>query len=462
MAARNQTVLVMGAGLVARPLVHYLSDKGFRVIVGSRTLDKTEELCKGAKLAVARRLDVESDQDMVGVEEAVKESDAVVSMLPYLLHAKVASLALKHSKHFLTTSYVSDAMRALEPLAKEKGVVMINECGVDPGTDHMSAMRVFDQVHGKGGKIVSFLSYCGGLPAPDAKPNPLGYKFSWAPRGVLLASRNSALFLRDGAEVTIPGKDLFASYTLDTVQGAGEFECYPNRNSVQYLDIYPGLRAECRTIIRGTYRNKGWCDAIKALADIDYLSADVLSDIANISYADLTRRLVKAAPEADLEAAVRAKMSLTKDAQRDRALEVMRWLGLFDKNIKVSKKTVASQQTPLDALCDAMLERMQYAPGERDLLVMKHTFVAEYPQTRKRETITSRLIDYGIQGGDTSMARTVSLPVAIVTRLVLEGKYKHLSGLQLPLAREFYEPILNELDSLGIHFTEQVEKTESY
>jgi len=284
---------------------------------------------------------------------------------------------------------------------------------------------------------------------------------------VLLASRNSALFLKDGVEVTIPGKDLFASYSIDAVQGAGEFECYPNRNSVQYLDIYPGLRAECRTIIRGTYRNKGWCDAIKALADIEYLSADPLTDIAGISYEALTRRLVtKAATVAsasdDLEALVRAKLSLPRDEQRDHALQVMRWLGLFDKDAKVARKTVAAQQTPLDALCDAMLARMQYAPGERDLLVMKHTFVAEYPTTRTREHYTSRMIDFGLEGGDTSMARTVSLPVAIVTRLVLEGKYKHLSGLQLPLAKEFYEPILNELDSLGIHFIEQLEKTETY
>jgi saccharopine dehydrogenase-like NADP-dependent oxidoreductase len=451
----------MGAGLVARPLVHYLSEKGFRVIVGSRTLEKIEELIAGAKYAEARKLDVDSDADMIGVEEAVKESDAVVSMLPYLLHAKVAAVALNHSKHFLTTSYVSDAMRALEPLAKQKGVVMVNECGVDPGTDHMSAMRVFDQVHSRGGKIVSFLSYCGGLPAPDAKPNPLGYKFSWAPRGVLLASRNNALFLKDGKEVTIQGKDLFASFTLDSVEGAGDFECYPNRNSIQYLDIYP-LKGECKTIIRGTYRNKGWCDAVKALADIDYLNTDPKPSLAGISYAALTRSLVGAKEGDDLISLVKSKMSLTSSEKRDRAIEVMKWLGLFDEKSKVAAKSVASQQTPLDALCDAMLERMQYEEGERDLLVMKHTFIAEFEKDRKREIYTSRLIDLGIKGGDSSMSRTVSLPVAIVTRLVLEGKYKHLSGLQLPLAREFYEPILNELDELGIHFMEKLEKTESF
>jgi len=401
-------------------------------------------------------MDAENEADLALIDKAVQESHAVVSMLPYLLHAKVAEMAIKHGRPFLTTSYVSDAMRKLEPAAIAKGIVMINECGVDPGTDHMSAMKVFDHVHEHGGKIVSFLSYCGGLPAPEDNNNPLGYKFSWAPRGVLLASRNNALFLQDGKEVTIPGKELFANYKLDSVEGAGEFECYPNRNSVQYLDIYP-LRGECKTITRGTYRNKGWCNAIKALADLDYLNADV-RDLTGLTYADLTRALVGTAAVGvnALRQAVADKVKLPFDSHQ---LSVMNWLDLFSERYIPALR--AGNSTPLDALCASMLEKMQYAPGERDLLVMKHTFVAEFPTQKKRQVITSKMIDFGIKNGDSSMSRTVSLPVAIVTRLVLDGVYKDLKGLQLPLAKRFYEPILKELAELGIHFVEKIEKEEA-
>jgi saccharopine dehydrogenase-like NADP-dependent oxidoreductase len=462
--SKKQTVLVMGAGMSTRPGVHYLSSKGFRVIVGARTLDKVQKLVAGAANAEARELDIEREADLPAIVQAVKESDAVISMMPPPLHPKLAAIALEHGKHFLTTSYVSDGMRALEAQAKQKGLILINECGVDPGTDHMSAMRVFDAIHERKGKIVSFLSYCGGLPAPDAKPNPLGYKFSWAPRGVLTASRNTALFLRDGKEVTIPGKDLFASFTLDKVAGApqGEFECYPNRNSVGYLDLYP-LKGECKTLIRGTYRNKGWCDSVKALADIGYLDVDV-RPLDGKSYAQLTAALLGASASAsatELRAAAKGKVVLPSDARKEHALDVMQWLGLFSASDAVpASKLKGDKSTPLDALCEAMFSRMQYEDGERDMLVMQHTIVAEYPAEGVRETITSRLLDYGIAHGDTSMARTVSLPVAIATRLVLEGRYKHLSGLQLPMSRQFYEPILAELASLNIHFVEKVEKTE--
>jgi saccharopine dehydrogenase-like NADP-dependent oxidoreductase len=318
----------------------------------------------------------------------------------------------------------------------------------------MSAMKVFDHVHENGGKIVSFLSYCGGLPAPEDNNNPLGYKFSWAPRGVLLASRNSALFLQDGKEVTIPGKDLFANYKIDTVEGLGEFECYPNRNSIQYLDIYP-LKGECKTIIRGTYRNRGWCDAIKALADLDYLNTDA-RDLTGLTYADLTRSLSgsKAIGVVALQDAVAKKIGLAIDAPQ---IKIMNWLDLFSERLIPQSRS----STALDALCASMLSKMGYADGERDMLVMKHTFVAEFPEKKKRQTITSKMIDFGLKNGDSSMSRTVSLPVAIVTRLVLEGKYSHLKGLQLPLAKEFYTPILTELAEMGIHFVEKIEKEEA-
>ncbi len=202
--------------------------------------------------------------------------------------------------------------------------------------------------------------------------------------------RNSALFLENGKDVTIPGKDLFSSYRIDTVGDLGEFECYPNRNSTQYLDIYP-LRGECQTIIRGTYRNRGWCDAVKSLADLDYLNPDP-RDLKGKTYADLTRALLgkDVASGEPLKEAVAAKLNLAVDSHQ---IKVWEWLGLFSDTPIPSLKTPSA----LDALCDNMLNRMQYAPGERDMLIMKHTVTVEYPAEKKRQVITSRLTDFGIK-----------------------------------------------------------------
>jgi len=345
-------------------------------------------------------------------------------------------------------------MRALENAAKEAGIIIINECGVDPGTDHMSAQKLMDQIHEKGGKIVSFTSYCGGLPAPSSNDNPLGYKFSWAPRGVLLASRNTALYLKDGKEVTIPGAVLFENYEIQRVEGLdADLESYPNRDSVQYLDIYK-LKGECKTIIRGTYRYRGWCDVIKKLADLGYLDITESADIAGHTYAHLTGSLINLkATGQELKDAIAKHLGLEPN---NKIITTMEWVGLFG-NDKIEKA-----KTKLDALCAAMLSRMEYATGEQDMLVMKHTFDCEFLKEGKRRIYTSKLLDFGIKGGDSSMSRTVSLPVAIATKLLLEGKLCHLKGLVIPTLPELYNPILEELKtSFNIVFHEKLEKEEN-
>jgi len=344
-------------------------------------------------------------------------------------------------------------MRAIEQTTKKAGIIMINECGVDPGTDHMSAQKLMDEVHAKGGKIEGFTSYCGGLPAPDSNNNPLGYKFSWAPRGVLLASRNSALFLKDGKEETIPGNVLFQSYSIERVEGLdADLELYPNRNSVQYLDVYK-LKDECKTIIRGTYRYRGWCDTIKKLSDLGYLDITE-SDLSGQTYSHITGTLIKSsATGQDLKAAVAKHLNLDPSHQIINHLE---WIGLFGDD------KISNCKTKLDALCSAMLSRMQYAPGERDMLVMKHTFNCVFPAEGKRRIYTSKLLDYGLLNGDSSMSRTVSLPVAIATKLVLEGKLSHLKGIVIPTLPELYNPILEELKTcFNITFEEKLEKEEN-
>lgn len=428
-------ILVLGAGLVARPLVRYLlAIPDYRVTVASRTVAKAEALIEGHPSGLAVALDV--DRDLAGLERLVAEHDLSVSLLPATRHVEVAKMCLKHKKHMATTSYISPAMRALDPEVKAAGLVFLNECGVDPGIDHMSAMRIFDDVWQRGGKVVSFKSYCGGLPAPEANDNPLGYKFSWAPRGVLVAARNSAVYLKDGADVRIPGPELFTDCHLLPVEGAGTFEAYPNRDSLSYIETY-GLEG-VQTMYRGTLRNVGHCARWKAWVDLG-LFDDAPRTFAERTYAGVLRQLLGLETCAAVKPAVAKKLGKAEDAD---AVTALGWLGLYE-----DAPLPANVDNPLDALATAMLARMEYKDGERDMIVMHHEVISEV--AGERETTIMDLVDYGHPGGDTSMARTVSLPVAIGVKLILEGQATE-PGVHAPVQKWWYEPILNELETMDI------------
>jgi len=443
-----QSVLILGAGLSSPPLSRYLSDRGDQVTIANRPLASAEKLASAREGIKALQLDIETEAGKALLDKIAPQFQAIVSMLPYLFHVAAATAALKHKVHFFTTSYVSDDMRKLDEDAKKAGVIVVNECGVDPGTDHMSAMKLIDRVTAEGGKVVSFTSYCGGLPAPKDNNNPFGYKVSWAPRGVLLASRNPATFMRDGKVVEIPGGDLFDNFHVEEVDGVGKLETYPNRNSNHYIDVY-GIR-DTKTIIRGTYRYPGWCQSIKKLSDLGYLSIDRV-DVKGVTLGQLTARLVKsnATDSQTLKSETAAHLKLAVD---DAIVDRLQWLGLFDFSLQIPEGV----DTTLDVLCHLAKTNWVYAPGEVDMLVLKHTFQVEYAD--RIDTVTSTMVDYGVPNGETSMSRTVSLPVAIAIRLVFEGKIK-LTGLQIPTIPQFYEPILEELARFNIHFVEKVVKS---
>lgn len=435
-------VLVLGAGLVAKPLVHYLLNKGYQVSVVSRTVSKAQEMIKGFPNGEAHPLDL---QDEKGLSEHVKNADLSVSLVPYAFHPVVAKMCIEHKKNMVTTSYVSDAMKALDGQAKEAGVTILNEIGVDPGIDHMSAMRVIDGVRKKGGKVVAFRSYCGGLPAPEDNTNPFGYKFSWAPRGVLLAGRNSAQYLMDGRKVVIPNSLLFRDVHNLIVEGFGEFEAYPNRDSISYIDIY-GLQG-IKTLFRGTLRNFGWCDTLHNINRLGLLSLDE-TEVKGMTYADMMRKITGAGPNDDLVRFIARKLVIPAESQ---PINNLKWLGMLS-----DRKFEVDRISPLDALGNLMFEKLSFGPHERDLLVLYHDFRAEYPNG-KRERITSRMIDYGIKDGDSSMSRTVSLPAAIGVNLILQGKVT-TKGVLRPVMPEIYEPVLNELATMNIACKEAAEE----
>ncbi|MCL4295873.1 MAG: saccharopine dehydrogenase NADP-binding domain-containing protein [Anaerolineae bacterium] len=442
-------VLILGAGLVTGPMVHYLLDKGYHVTVASRTVAKAQALIGAHPNAEAIAYDIESDPGGATLAKLVGQADLAVSMLPYIHHPAVAKACIAQGKHMVTTSYVSPAMRELDAAAKEAGIVILNEVGVDPGIDHMSAMQIIHKVQQAGGHIDGFMSYCGGLPAPEANDNPFGYKFSWSPRGVLLAARNAAHYQRDGQEVNVPGQELFTHYWLLDVEGLGQFEAYPNRDSLPYREAY-GI-GDAATMYRGTLRNGGWCDVLYKIAALGFLD-DRPYDVTGKTYAHFMRGLLP--PEITQTNNVKADVAAQLGVEPDSAvIKNLDWLGLFDDR---PIEAPGGKISPLDLLTRVMLERMQYAEGERDLIILVHHFDASYPGGKK-EKISSTLIAFGEPGGDTAMARTVSLPAAIGVDLILSGQVS-ATGIQTPLTPMWYEPILAGLKDRGIECVERVEE----
>ncbi|MCK4338792.1 MAG: saccharopine dehydrogenase, partial [Candidatus Cloacimonetes bacterium] len=331
---------------------------------------------------------------------------------------------------------------ALDSEAKAAGVLLLNEIGVDPGIDHMSAMRVIHNVKNNGGRIISFKSYCGGLPAPEANTNPWGYKFSWSPRGVVMAGKNPAKYIMDKKIVDVPGPELFATNWKVDIPGFGELEAYPNRNSVPYKELYNIENTE--TMFRGTLRYPGWCATMKKIVDLGLLDDEIVYDLKNLTYAEFIKNFVDSSKYDDLKKDLASQWNLDESSNQ---IYRMEWLGILsDEKIGLEKGTA------MDVFCKILLDKLKYAQGERDLLVLHHEFIAEYPN--KKKNITSTMIDYGIPGGDSSMSRTVGLPAAIAVKLILNGVIKE-TGVHIPVKPEIYKPILEELKNQNISCKEK-------
>ncbi len=432
-------ILILGAGLVSKPGVVFLLENGFDVTVASRTVEKAQKIIQGFENGIAKELVVENSD---ALENLVKENDIVVSLLPWTHHIIVARCCLKNDTFMATTSYVSEDMQKLDADIKAKNLLFLNEIGVDPGIDHMSAMQIIDNVHDQGGKVRHFYSICGGLPAPDDNDNPFGYKFSWSPKGVVLASRNAASFFENGKEINIKGEDLFLNYRVENVDGLGKFEIYPNRDSMPYKEIY-GLK-DALTVMRGTYRNIGWCDTFKKIVDLGLVDDNPTRGLSGISYKKMMADIAGVSDADDVMAAVAQKVGIEKDHF---VINNLDWLGMFSDDI------VPAFDNRLDILSEKLLEKLYYKDGEKDMLLLRHTFVIEN-EDKSEKTITSTLIDYGIPHGDSSMARTVSLPLGIGVKLMAEGKI-NLTGVQIPIKKEIYEPVLNGLEQLNIKMIEK-------
>lgn len=433
-------VLVLGAGLVSRPGVHYLlNQKNIQVTVASRTVSKAEALVKGFPNGKAIQVNVENSDEL---SKLIKEHDIAISLLPWTHHLIVANLCIEYGKHMVTTSYVSPAMNALDEKVKAKNLLFLNEIGVDPGIDHMSAMKIINEVEAEGGKVLHFYSYCGGLPAPKDNDNPFGYKFSWSPRGVVLASRNSAKYYENGKTVEVESKNLFANPEVEEIEGLGKFEVYPNRDSTPYKELY-GLK-DALTVKRGTYRNIGWCETLKAIVNLGLVDETPVPSIKGSTYKQIMAYVLKAKATENLKELAAKKVGIHVSSK---VIERMEWLGLFSDDV------IPKADNLLDMLSDRMQEKLYFKEGEVDLLLLRHKFIVEN-KDKSKDLITSTLIDFGIPHGDSSMARTVSLPMAIATSMIADGRIK-ACGVRIPNTKDIYEPVLAELEKLNIKMVEK-------
>lgn len=433
-------ILVLGAGLVARPLVRYLLEEpDFHVTIATRTRSKAEKLIDRHPRGTAESLNVE---DTAALKAFISSADLVISLLPWIHHIDVAKRCIECRKHLVTTSYVKPAMQALDAEVKHNGLLFLNEIGVDPGIDHMAAMRIIDGVKKQGGEIVSFYSYCGGLPAHQSNNNPFGYKFSWSPVGVMLAANNDGRYLKDGQVVQVTSDKLFEHYWLLDVPGAGTFEAYVNRDAFPYIDLY-GIQT-VDSMYRGTLRNIGHCESWNLFKKLGLFDQNRRFPIQDMTPRRVTAELV----ESDGKRMVEDIASFLNIPEYSITIKKMAWLGLLSDS-----KVPLSDASPFDLFAHLMQKKLIFEDGEVDLLIQHHEFIAAFGQGKK-EKITATMVETGIPGEDSAMARTVGLPAAIASGLILKGKIT-LSGVRIPVVQEIYEPVLAELGTMGIEFEER-------
>lgn len=440
----NQLLLI-GAGRSSSALVDYLKahadDLNLQIKVADFSLKLAAEKVQDFERATAIKFDV---NDSIQLNQEVGAADLVISMLPAHMHLPVAQSCVKHKKSLLTASYVSKGIKSLEEDAKAAGVMILMEMGLDPGIDHMSAKKEIDQIISNGGVIHSFKSFTGGLVAPESDNNPWNYKFTWNPRNVVLAGQGDVKFIRNGRYKYIPYHSLFKRIEEVTVEGYGDFEAYSNRDSLSYREHYD--LQDIPTIFRGTLRRQGFCEAWDSFVQLGMTSdAYQVEDLGDLTWRDFLNAYLVYDKDKSVEEKLAAFLKVPLDHV---ILKKIEWLGLFKR-----ERIGMDSGTPAQVLQKLLESKWSLEPHDKDMIVMQHQF--EYSVDQKRQSLTSSLVVKGDDAKNTSMAKTVGLPLAIATRLFFENKI-NLTGVHIPTIPELYTPILKELDSYGVKFTSSI------
>lgn len=441
-------ILVLGAGRSAPYLIHYLLEnaqgENWFVTVGDMNLAAAERAVDRHPRGTAIQFDV-NDTEMRA--RCIANSDVVVNLLAPSFQPLIAVECLHHQKHMVSASYCNQQTRDINQDAVRNGVMILTEMGLDPGIDHMSAMALIEEIRGKGGKITSFCSYGGGLPAPGVVDNPLKYAITWNPRNVVMSGSDGALYLEDGELKIVPHQRVFNQTWPVEVDGLGLMEGYANRDSYSYMGYF-GLD-HVRTIIRGTLRYPGFCETWLQMVRLGLPNETLaIPDLAERSMRDIVRMFVpKTTSGGTLEQQLASHLNISPTGA---VMDKLKWLGLF------SHETMGAEgNTPSHALIHLLNEKLVMPADGHDLVVLVHELEVEYENT-SRERVTATFIEHGQPGRMTAMAKTVGLPLGIAVKLILRGDLP-MTGVQIPIHPAIYKPILKELADEGIQFKERVE-----
>lgn len=439
-----QTILIIGAGKSSTYLIDYLiksaPEKRRRIILADVSKDIAEKKLRGQNNTLAAEINLKDPQSR---RSLIEKSELVISMLPAFLHPIVAQDCLDLGKHFFTASYESDELRKMKEAINSKGLLFLNECGLDPGIDHMSAKQIIDREKEAGNKIISFKSYTGGLLAPESEDNPWKYKFTWNPRNVVLAGQGVSRYIENGEFKYIPYHMLFRRLEKISFQEVGDFDAYANRDSLVYRKIYE--LDSIPTLLRGTLRRSGFCKSWDIFVQLGMTDDTFKMDLP-IGFTN--RQFLNVFLPYHESKSVEDKIQELLPWVDEEIMDKINWLGLME-DWPMSR----TKGSPADLLQDLLEKKWALNPEDKDMIVMQHLFEVKTPSENK--TIISSLVCKGDNQAHTAMAKTVGLPLAMAVDLFLDGDIK-AKGLRLPITPDFYEPILKKLEKEGIVFTETV------
>lgn len=440
------TVLIAGAGKSSAHLIDYMlanAKQKWRVVVMDSNPEMIAEKLGGNPKGESAVIDINDEHAR---QSLVRNADIVLSLMPPHLHYLLAKDCIKFKKNLITSSYVSEEIKALHDEAKKAGITMMCEMGLDPGIDHMSANAIIHGVQRIAGSIQSFKSYCGGLIAPESDDNPWHYKISWNPRNIVLAGKNGAVWIENGKQHEATYEQLFSASKKVKVSHLGSLSYYPNRDSLKYLDLYhlPDVKTFMRATLRHSSFMKGWDIVVKAglVNETDSFSAD------NSSYADWTAKLLGVKNDDKLREQFKKKFEAD-----DREMKQMDWLGLFD-NRRINGVGNLSSADILQTLLE---ERWKMKALDKDMVVMQHQI--DYERRGVLVKLTSTMIVTGDNRQHSAMSKTVGLPMGILAKKILleEIGTRNITGVQIPVMPEVYVPVLKELKKNGIEFMEVIE-----
>ncbi len=438
-------ILIIGAGRSASSLIKYLLDKSesenLELTIADLSVELAQKKTNNHSRAKAIALDIKNIENRA---KAIQNADLVISMLPAFMHIDVAKDCITFKKHLVTASYISDEMQSLDEEVKKNELVFMNEIGLDPGIDHMSAMKVIDEIREKGGKMLLFESFCGGLVAPESDNNLWNYKFTWNPRNVVLAGQGGAAkFIQEGKYKYIPYHKLFRRTEFFDVEGYGRFEGYANRDSLKYRSIY-GLE-DILTLYRGTIRRVGFSRAWNMFVQLGMTDDSyIVENSETMSYREFLNSFLPFSLTDSVELKTRYQLGIEQD---DIQWEKLEELDIFNPNKIIGLKDA----TPAQILEKILTDSWKLDSKDKDMIVMYHKF--GYELNGEKKQIDSKMVTLGEDQTYTAMAKTVGLPVAMAALQILNGKIKTY-GVQLPIKKEVYDPILKELETFGIEFKE--------